>query len=154
MHGLRAGRGRQRRIDIHAAAAGSQQSAFPIPFPRGRGRFPGGRFPLARQIGVPAAAGAWGRAQRDEHVNEERAARRSRMTRAAAPKSFAASAISDAATARIADELSKQYYLGYNNRRKKDGKWHAIRVEVKDRRLPCGRERAMSPPEAGRPASH
>ena len=33
----------------------------------------------------------------------------------------------DAATARIADELSKQYYLGYNNAGKKDGRWHAIR---------------------------
>ena len=41
----------------------------------------------------------------------------------------------DAATAHIADELSKQYYLGYNNAGKKDGKWHAIRVDVKDRHL-------------------
>jgi len=41
----------------------------------------------------------------------------------------------DAATARIADELSKQYYLGYSTTRERDGRWHAIRVEVKDRRL-------------------
>ena len=41
----------------------------------------------------------------------------------------------DGATARIADELSKQYYLGYVSPGKKDGRWHAIRVEVKDRRL-------------------
>jgi Ca-activated chloride channel family protein len=41
----------------------------------------------------------------------------------------------DKATARIADELSKQYYLGYVSPGKKDGKWHAIRVDVKDRRL-------------------
>ncbi len=41
----------------------------------------------------------------------------------------------DGATARIADELSKQYYLGYPSPGKKDGRWHAIRVEVKDRRL-------------------
>jgi VWFA-related protein len=40
-----------------------------------------------------------------------------------------------AATARIADELSKQYYLGYPSSGEKDGRWHAIRVEVKDRRL-------------------
>jgi Ca-activated chloride channel family protein len=39
------------------------------------------------------------------------------------------------ATARIADELSKQYYLGYASTGEKDGKWHAIRVEVRDRRL-------------------
>jgi len=39
------------------------------------------------------------------------------------------------ATARIADELSKQYYLGYSSTGEKNGKWHAIRVEVKDRRF-------------------
>ena len=37
------------------------------------------------------------------------------------------------ATANIADELSKQYYLGYPAPGKKDGRWHSIRVEVKDR---------------------
>jgi Ca-activated chloride channel family protein len=41
----------------------------------------------------------------------------------------------DAATARIADELSKQYSLGYANSGEKDGRWHAIRVEVRDRRF-------------------
>jgi VWFA-related protein len=41
----------------------------------------------------------------------------------------------DAATARIADELSKQYYLGYPRTGDKDGRWHAIRVEVRNRSL-------------------
>jgi hypothetical protein len=36
------------------------------------------------------------------------------------------------ATASIADELSKQYYLGYPSAGKKDGRWHSIRVEVRD----------------------
>jgi len=35
------------------------------------------------------------------------------------------------ATAGIADELSKQYYLGYPSLGKKDGKWHTIRVELR-----------------------
>ena len=39
----------------------------------------------------------------------------------------------DPATAGIADELSKQYYLGYASLGKKDGRWHAIRVEVRNR---------------------
>lgn len=39
----------------------------------------------------------------------------------------------DGATARIADELSKQYYLGYTSPGHNDGRWHAIRVEVRDR---------------------
>jgi VWFA-related protein len=36
-------------------------------------------------------------------------------------------------TASIADELSKQYYLGYPSSGKKDGRWHAIRVELRNR---------------------
>jgi VWFA-related protein len=39
------------------------------------------------------------------------------------------------ATARIADELSKQYYLGYSSAAERDGQWHSIRVAVRDRRL-------------------
>jgi len=38
----------------------------------------------------------------------------------------------DPSTANIADELSKQYYLGYQASGAKDGRWHAIRVEVKN----------------------
>lgn len=41
----------------------------------------------------------------------------------------------DGATTRLADELSKQYYLGYASPGKKDGRWHDIRVEVQDHRL-------------------
>jgi Ca-activated chloride channel family protein len=37
------------------------------------------------------------------------------------------------ATANIADELSKQYYLGYPSSGKKDGRWHSIRVEPRNR---------------------
>ena len=40
----------------------------------------------------------------------------------------------DPATAGIADELSKQYYLGYASTGVKDGRWHSIRVEVRDGR--------------------
>src|SRR6266851_5870331 len=36
------------------------------------------------------------------------------------------------ATTSVADELSKQYYLGYPASGKKDGLWHAIRVEVRN----------------------
>ena len=38
----------------------------------------------------------------------------------------------DPATAGIADELSKQYYLGYPAETQKDGNWHSIRVEVRN----------------------
>jgi VWFA-related protein len=36
----------------------------------------------------------------------------------------------DPATAGIADELSKQYYLGYAAPGERDGRWHSIRLEV------------------------
>ena len=38
----------------------------------------------------------------------------------------------DPATAGIADELSKQYYMGYAAQGPKDGRWHSIRVEVRN----------------------
>jgi VWFA-related protein len=41
----------------------------------------------------------------------------------------------DPATASIADELSKQYYIGYPSPGLKDGRWHTIRVELRDRNL-------------------
>ena len=36
----------------------------------------------------------------------------------------------DPATANIADELSKQYYIGYPAPGHRDGRWHTIRVEL------------------------
>ena len=38
------------------------------------------------------------------------------------------------ATTGIADELSQQYFLAYPAAAKKDGRWHTIRVEVRDQR--------------------
>ena len=40
----------------------------------------------------------------------------------------------DPATAGVADELSKQYYLGYPAPGHDDGRWHAIEVEVRNSR--------------------
>ncbi len=39
----------------------------------------------------------------------------------------------DPATAGIADELSKQYYLGYPAVAPRDGRWHSIRVELRNK---------------------
>jgi Ca-activated chloride channel family protein len=41
----------------------------------------------------------------------------------------------DGATSRIAEELSRQYALGYESPAHRDGKWHVIRVEITDREL-------------------
>ncbi len=40
----------------------------------------------------------------------------------------------DPATSSVADELSKQYYLGYSSQGRKDGRWHTIQVELRDGR--------------------
>ena len=40
----------------------------------------------------------------------------------------------DPATSSVADELSRQYYLGYSSQSRKDGQWHTIRVELRDNR--------------------
>ena len=41
----------------------------------------------------------------------------------------------DPATAGIADELSRQYFLGYSGAASKDGRWHSIRVDMLDKQL-------------------
>jgi VWFA-related protein len=101
------------------------QTPLPIPFP-----FPRGRRPAFPQIG-----GTWGRpANNSERVNADALRQITDDTggRTEIVRGFDGL---DAATARIADELSKQYYLGYSSSAEKDGRWHAIRLEVRDRRL-------------------
>jgi Ca-activated chloride channel family protein len=98
---------------------------IPIPFP-----FPGGgrRFP---QILTPR--GSWGQTS-GERVNADGLRRITDDTggRTEIVRGFDNL---DEATAHIADELSKQYYLGYASTRPKDGRWHAIRVDVRNRDL-------------------
>ena len=100
------------------------QMPIPIPFP-----FPRGRRPAFPQIG-----GTWSRAGNSERVNADALRQITDDTggRTEIVRGFDGL---DAATARIADELSKQYYLGYSSTAEKDGRWHAIRLEVRDRRL-------------------
>ncbi len=103
---------------------------FPIPIPRGgRGRWPG--FPMAPQIGFPPIGGGWGRSG-NEHVNENalRAITDDTGGRTEIVRGFADLGN---ATQRLADELSQQYYIGYNNGGKKDGKWHTIKVDIRNR---------------------
>jgi len=95
---------------------------LPIPFP-----FPPRRFP---QIQFPGGGGSRSRVS-DDRVNvsalrdmTDDSGGRTEIIRD--PRDL------DPATASIADELSKQYYLGYPSAGSKDGRWHSIRVEVKN----------------------
>jgi Ca-activated chloride channel family protein len=101
---------------------------IPLPFPGvpgGQGRWP----PLQPPIGG-TGGGNWQR-WTDDRVNvaalrdmTDDSGGRTEIVRN--PRDL------DPATAGIADELRKQYYLGYTSPGKKDGRWHAIRVEVKN----------------------
>jgi VWFA-related protein len=105
---------------------------FPIPFPIPGG---GGRGGGGGGGGYPfPGGGVYQRGGPDDRVNA--AALRQitddsggRTEIVADPRDL------DPATATIADELSKQYYIGYPSPGKKDGRWHSIRVEVKDASL-------------------
>jgi Ca-activated chloride channel family protein len=111
-----------------------------IPFPTPR-RFPG---PGGGGIGIPPSSpvppigggsgggsgGGWQSRGFDDHVNvaalrelTDDSGGRTEIIRS--PRDL------DPATASIADELSKQYYIGYPSPQRKDGRWHTIRVEVK-----------------------
>jgi VWFA-related protein len=110
-----------------------QQPRMPIPFPfpgSGRG---GGRMPPPPQY--PPAGGSGGgvynRGGSGDRVNvmalremTDDSGGRTEIVRD--PRDL------DPAVLSIADELSKQYYLGYPSPGFKDGRWHTIRVEVRD----------------------
>ena len=98
---------------------------IPFPFPPGRGR----RFSLSQIFGGQGG-GARRTSPRDDRVNV--AALRD-MTDDSGGRTEVIRDPRDLnpATANIADELSKQYYLGYQTSGNKDGRWHSIRVEVR-----------------------
>jgi VWFA-related protein len=122
------------------------QKPIPFPFPRPGGNTrrpprtlpptnPGPRFPPGRPPVTPPATNPRNpnRVIGDDRVNvaalrdiTDDSGGRTEVIRTARDL--------DPATAGIADELSKQYYLGYASTGVKDGRWHSIRVEVRDGR--------------------
>jgi Ca-activated chloride channel family protein len=105
---------------------------FPRPFPGAPGPYGGAPPPGTRQ---PPGGGSGGYRRgnpSDERVNvvalrdmTDDSGGRTEIIRD--PRDL------NPATASIADELSKQYYLGYISSGKKDGRWHSIRVELRNR---------------------
>jgi Ca-activated chloride channel family protein len=100
---------------------------LPIPFPL-PGRRPQPRLPPIG--GNPG--GTWSQNGERVNVGALRAITDDTGGRTEIVRSFADL---DAATSHIADELSRQYYLGYVSTGKRDGRWHAIRVEVRNKKL-------------------
>jgi VWFA-related protein len=106
----------------------------PIPFPIPGGRPRGGApFPIPPQM--PRSGGGLGRNNAsDDRVNvvalreiTDDSGGRTEIVRD--PRDL------DPATLSIADELSQQYYIGYPSTGHRDGRWHNIRVEIRDRSL-------------------
>jgi VWFA-related protein len=107
------------------------QPRLPIPFPfPGGNRGGGGRAPIP-QYPPSTGGGTYSVGGADDRVNvmalremTDDSGGRTEIVRD--PRDL------DPAVASIADELSQQYYLGYPSPGFKDGRWHTIRVEVRD----------------------
>ncbi|MEQ1574712.1 MAG: VWA domain-containing protein [Vicinamibacterales bacterium] len=108
----------------------TQPPSFPIPFPvpgRRPPRIPTPGFPqILGGGGWPSPPGARVNADVLRQITDDTGGR-TEIVRGFGDLSRA--------TAQIADELSQQYYMGYVTTGKQDGRWHAIRVDVRDRRL-------------------
>jgi VWFA-related protein len=105
---------------------------FPIPIPGrgGRSPFPPGRGPVPPQP-PPGPAPAPVTPRPDARVNvlalrelTDESGGRTETVRTVYDL--------DPATASVANELSLQYYLGYQSPSAGDGKWHALQVEVRN----------------------
>ena len=110
---------------------------IPIPFPGGRGR--GGSIPWPGSGGGYPPSGGTGRGGTysigaDDHVNVM-ALREMTDDRGGRTEIVRDARDLDPAVASIADELTQQYYLGYPSPGLKDGRWHTIRVELRDPNL-------------------
>ena len=111
------------------------QPRLPIPFPfPGGGRGGTGRIPLPQPGGYPPSGGRGGTYSvggNDDRVNvmalreiTDDSGGRTEIVRDFRDL--------DPAVSSIADELSQQYYLGYPSPGHRDGRWHTIRVELRD----------------------
>lgn len=122
------GRGRPRPFPFPRPGRPGGLPPRPVPIPGNPPRFPPAPPPDTPPIGgVPRNSG---RRQSDEdRVN---AAILREITDASGGRTEIVRSARDLnpATASIADELSRQYYLGYASTVLRDGRWHAIRVEV------------------------
>ncbi len=117
---------------------GSPPRPIPMPFPMPGGRRPPASPPPPVPAPQPPVGGGssggnsrWRGGQTDDRVNvaalrdiTDDSGGRTEIVRWTRDL--------DPAVSGIADELSKQYYLGYAQAGARDGRWHSIRVEVRN----------------------
>ena len=110
---------------------GRPRSPIPLPFPLPGGRRPPPPAPQPPTGPTGGGNSRWRSTRADDRVNV--AALRDITDDSGGRTEIVRSTRDlDPATAGIADELSKQYYIGYAASGPKDGRWHAIRVDVRD----------------------
>ena len=111
-----------------------QVPRLPIPFPFPGGGGGRGRMPIPQPRYPPGGGnggGVYSRGGGNDRVNA--AALRDMTDDSGGRTEIVRDARDlDPAVASIADELSKQYYLGYPSPGYRDGRWHTIRVEARD----------------------
>lgn len=120
------GQGQPTIIPRRPPVGGQPRMPIPFPLPGGGGR---GRMPIPLPPSYPGG-GVYSSGP-DDRVNvsalremTDDSGGRTEVVRDARDL--------DAATSNIADELSQQYYIGYPSPGHDDGRWHTIRVEVRD----------------------
>jgi Ca-activated chloride channel family protein len=101
---------------------------IPFPFPGGRGT---GRIPMPYPPSGGGGGGTYSMGGGNDRVN---AMALREMTDDSGGRTEIVRDFRDLdpAVASIADELSQQYYLGYPSPGHRDGRWHTIRVELRD----------------------
>jgi Ca-activated chloride channel family protein len=130
--GIDASNGGNYSAPSQGSAAAPAQPAGPVPVPS---PFPGAKRPPASAPAPSRPAPANQPAQKRTSSSIDRVnpdALRALTDDSGGRTEIVVSARDlDPATAGIADELSRQYFLGYVSSLPKDGKWHAIEVRVR-----------------------
>lgn len=116
---------------------------IPLPFPGAGGRGGGGRLPIPGTGGgyPPVGGGGGGRGGGTYSIGSSGDRVNVMALREMTDDSGGRTEIVrdfrdlDPAIGGIADELSQQYYIGYPSPGHKDGRWHTIRVELRDPNL-------------------
>jgi Ca-activated chloride channel homolog len=122
-------------IDGRSEVTGVFRPPVIAPRPPTQGPFP---FPIPRRRPWPKPGGGGGGSQgtwqrQDDRVNAA-ALRTITDDSGGRTEIIRSSRDLNPATQSIADELSQQYFFAYPAAAKKDGRWHEIRVEVRDDR--------------------
>jgi hypothetical protein len=104
---------------------------IPLPFPMPGRRSPPAQPPRNPPMPSPPTGSSTSRGRIDDRLNvaalrdiTDESGGRTEIVRYARDV--------DPATSYVADELSKQYYIGYPSQGRKDGQWHTIRLELRD----------------------